>query len=230
MTAFRFQLLFGQKYKMEFCNFRYLQRGCTRYFSSKESDKKLPSSRLSQEQKQKGSLRDPLQDDISNFAAVDNDLKNLGMSDQDRLAVYTTIASVLHLGNIDFEDDPDDNRGGCRVTEVSEKSLQVTAELMGLDSDELRRALTARVMQAAKGGYKGTVIMVPLKVHEASNARDALAKAIYSRLFDYIVGQINASIPFQVKYFLMLSAVQDFISSHSLMVFVMSFLRLVCVR
>ena len=36
------------------------------------------------------------------------------------------------------------------------------------------------------GGYKGTVIMVPLKVHEASNARDALAKAIYSRLFDYI--------------------------------------------
>ena len=70
---------------------------------------------------------------------------------------------------------------------------------MGLDPDELRRALTARVMQAAKGGYKGTVIMVPLKTHEASNARDALAKAIYSRLFDYIVGCINNSIPFQVK-------------------------------
>ena len=59
--------------------------------------------------------------------------------------------------------------------------------------------MTARVMQAAKGGYKGTVIMVPLKVHEAANARDALAKAIYSRLFDYIVGRINASIPYQVQ-------------------------------
>ena len=29
--------------------------------------------------------------------------------------------------------------------------------------------------------------MVPLKVHEASSARDALAKALYSHVFDYIV-------------------------------------------
>ena len=52
--------------------------------------------------------------------------------------MYATIASVLHLGNIEFEDDPDDNRGGCRVTEKAEKSLQITAALMGLDPDELR--------------------------------------------------------------------------------------------
>ena len=55
------------------------------------------------------------------------------MSDQERLSVYTTIAAVLHLGNVDFEDDPDDNRGGCRVKESSERSLDFTARLMGLD-------------------------------------------------------------------------------------------------
>ena len=37
---------------------------------------------------------------------------------------------------------------------------------------------------------------VPLKVHEARGARDALAKAIYSNMFDWIVSRINASIPF----------------------------------
>ena len=37
---------------------------------------------------------------------------------------------------------------------------------------------------------------VPLKVHEAQNARDALAKATYIRLFDQIISFVNISIPF----------------------------------
>ena len=78
--------------------FRYLRSGCTRYFCTKETESKL--SRKSQDHSRNGGLKDPLQDDFKNFFLVDNDLKNLGMSDSERFAVYSTIASVLHLGNI----------------------------------------------------------------------------------------------------------------------------------
>ena len=38
--------------------------------------------------------------------------------------------------------------------------------------------------------------MVPLKPHEATAARDALVKLVYSNLFDSIVAAVNACIPF----------------------------------
>lgn len=49
------------------------------------------------------------------------------------------------------------------------------------------------------GQFQSIHLRVPLKIYEASNARDALAKAIYSKMFDYIVNRINQSIPFQTS-------------------------------
>ena len=37
---------------------------------------------------------------------------------------------------------------------------------------------------------------VNLKHYEAASARDALAKAIYSKLFDHVVSKVNECIPF----------------------------------
>ncbi|XP_013109162.1 myosin heavy chain 95F isoform X3 [Stomoxys calcitrans] len=181
-------------------DYRYLS-GCTQYFSNGKTEQLIPATQKSADHMKNGPLKDPIIDDYNHFQNLDKALGRLGLSEIQKLEIYSLVAAVLHLGNISFEEIPDDVRGGCQVSQSSEKSLTTTCRLLGVDPDELRQALVSRVMQSKGGGFKGTVIMVPLKMYEASNARDALAKAIYNRLFDRIVALINQSIPFQASNF-----------------------------
>ena len=58
-----------------------------------------------------GSLNDIHLDDQADFKLTDSAMTSMGMSDDEKLAIYTVVAGVLHLGNICFEEDDKGQKG-----------------------------------------------------------------------------------------------------------------------
>lgn len=88
-------------------------------------------------------------DDFSDFQRLEYALKLTGLSEQEIHFIWTTIAAILHLGNVEFEESLDDSRGGCKVFNGSEQDLIQAARLLGLETMELKMGLCARIMQVS---------------------------------------------------------------------------------
>ncbi|KAK2544878.1 Myo6 [Columba livia] len=163
-------------------NFRYLNRGCTRYFANKETDKQILQNRKSPEYLKAGSLKDPLLDDHGDFNRMCTAMKKIGLDDAEKLDLFRVVAGVLHLGNIDFEE----------AGSTSESYLERATEQF-CSGDSLNLVHRAYLNSSDK--------RVPLKVEQANNARDALAKTVYSHLFDHVVNRVNQCFPFETSSF-----------------------------
>jgi len=64
--------------------------------------------------------------------------------------------------------------------------LAFPAYLLGISDTQLQTKLTSRTMDSKWGGQTEN-IQVTLNCEQATQTRDALSKALYTRLFDFLV-------------------------------------------
>ncbi|KIM32324.1 hypothetical protein M408DRAFT_14711 [Serendipita vermifera MAFF 305830] len=127
-------------------------------------------------------------DDSADWKDTLKAMQVIGLSKAEQTDIFRMLAIILWLGNVQFEEMDDGN------SKVSDSGVtDFIAYLMEVDGSVVEKVLTQRTMETQRGGRRGSVYDVPLNPAQAGSGRDALSKAIYNNLFEWIVSRVNIS-------------------------------------
>merc|ERR1719232_1089568 len=132
-----------------------------------------------------GGLRVPGIDDIEEFAATQNAMKVMGITDEDMISIWRVISASLLFGNMEFKQERNTDQATLPDNTVAQK----VAHLLGIQVTDLTKAFLKPRIKVGRD-----YVTKAQTKEQVEFAIEAIGKATYERLFKWIVTRINRSL------------------------------------
>ncbi|XP_021165351.2 unconventional myosin-Va isoform X9 [Fundulus heteroclitus] len=129
-------------------------------------------------------------DDAKELRTTRHAFTLLGINESYQVGLFQVLAAILHLGNVEIKDRDSDSS----LIPPNNRHLTAFCELVGVTYQDMSQWLCHRKLKTATETY-----IKPLPRLQATNARDALSKHIYAKLFNWIVEHVNKALITNVK-------------------------------
>uniref|UniRef100_A0A667W9Y5 Myosin VA n=1 Tax=Myripristis murdjan TaxID=586833 RepID=A0A667W9Y5_9TELE len=129
-------------------------------------------------------------DDTKELCTTRNAFTLLGINESYQMGLFQVLAAILHLGNVEIKDKDADSS----IIAPNNRHLMAFCDLVGVTYQDMSQWLCHRKLKTAMETY-----IKPLPRLQATNARDALAKHIYAKMFNWIVEHVNKALITSIK-------------------------------